>query len=365
MRFSKLPLLSAAALAFFTMATSAQNDNSLPNLSDAVPSQASSKSAAAAKKTSSDTTGSSNDDSSSKTTAKSSGPSPTAKITGSGSSASSGSVPVITGGGSATGGGGLPKGLPTLSGAFVIVAPSVPPTADAPFMRVSNMPEGTVFIVVGAILGFLAISVLLWRGLVAWSLHRSVKRAALQQNMTDTKALFRSPAAPFYQYKDRESTLSLGGLGKSSKKNARPTTAPGAQSQGSLFFSPTAGAAGAGVNMPGNRGSNYLPAGYYAAGAAQPGNGQGMAHIGHGNGTSISMSNLGPARDGYARARSVGPSPPGSPAFNAHAASSSTLNLNQIPGDQRAPSVFLDDLFDSEGGPPLPGHQANGSQHRF
>lgn len=370
MKLSQLPLLSAAAISLFAMSASAAS-STLPNLSNALSSQAASKSAESVKATASidSTTSADNTDSTSanKITSTSTGPSPTAKITGSGSAATSGTVPSITGGGTATSGGALPSGLPTLSGAFQIVAPSVPPTADAPFMQVSNLPEGTVFIVVGAILGFLAMSVLLWRGLVAWSLHRSVKRAAMQQNMSDTKALFRTPAPPLYSYKDRESTISLAGLGHKSKKNARPTTAPGITPSASLFFSPTAGAAGAGLNNPGNRGSNYLPAGYYAAGASQPGNGQGMAHIGHGNGNSISLSNLGPARDGYARARSIGTSPPGSPAFNGHnhAASSSTLNLNQIPGDQRAPSVFLDDLFDSEGGPPLPGQHPNGSQHRF
>jgi hypothetical protein len=38
-------------------------------------------------------------------------------------------------------------------------------------------------------------------------------------------------------------------------------------------------------------------------------------------------------------------------------ASSSTLNLNQgHGGEQRAPSAYLEDLFDGEG-PPVPGHQ--------
>jgi hypothetical protein len=394
MKFSRLPLLSAAALCFFAMSTSAADAGPPPNLSGAISSQEAAKSAAAAatagntgntgntgdagntgKAGKTDTknnakptpaSGKNTDSNSAQTTdAKSTGPSPSGVITGSGSQApTTGSIPVITGGSSATNGGALPTGLPTLAGAFKVIPPTVPPTVDAPFMRVSTLPEGTVFIVVGAILGFLAMSVLLWRGLVAWSLHRSVKRAAMQQNMSDTKALFRTPAAPFYQYKDRESTISLGGLGHKSRKSGRPSTAQGSASQSALFFSPTAGAAGAGMNSTGNRGSNYLPAGYYAAGAAQPGNGQGMAHIGNGN--SISLSNLGPARDGYARARSIGPSPPGSPAFNAHAASSSTLNLSQFPADhQRAPSAYLDDLFDSENGPPAPGLHVPGSQHRF
>jgi len=152
----------------------------------------------------------------------------------------------------------------------------------------------------------------------------------------------------------------LGGMGsKSGRKSARPSTATGLGNQ-SLFFSPTAGANG--LANPGNRASSYLPAGYYAAGASQLGNGQGMAHVGSTN-PGISLSNLGPSRDGYARTRSVGPSPPGSPYINA-IPSSSTLNLSQAPGDQRAPSAYLDDLFDSESSPPMPGHRRNPSGPR-
>ena len=219
-------------------------------------------------------------------------------------------------------------------------------------------------------------SVVLWRGLVAWSLHRSVKRAAAAQYNPDTKTLFRTPPAPFYKYSDRESTISLGALGaKNAKKGGRPPTAPSAASASSLFFSPTAGAASAGgLANPGNRGSNYLPAGYYAAGASQPGNGLGMTHIGQGHGAAISLSNLGPARDGYARARSMGTTPPDSPAFrpqssglhgHSYGASSSTLNLNR-DGETRAPSAYLDDLFDGENAPPVPGHgRHESSPHRF
>lgn len=293
-------------------------------------------------------------------------PTTAAVITGSGSSAAtSASIPAISGT-SATGDGAL-TGLPTLTGGFVIVAPSVPPTANAPYMQTSKLPEGTVFIAVGAILGFLAMSVLLWRGLVAWSLHRSVKRAALHQNMSDTKALFRTPAAPapFYKYSDRDSTISLSGLGhKGGKKGGRPITSQAGASTGNLFFSPTAGAAGAGLANPGNRGSNYLPAGYYAAGASAPGNGSGHVSLG---GPGISLANLGPQSQGYSRAKSVGPSPPDSPRIHAeggrpHMASSSTLNLNQgYGGSERAPSAFLDDLFDGENAPPVPTHQRHHS----
>lgn len=265
------------------------------------------------------------------------------------------SVPVITGASTVDTATSDDNDYPTLAGAYV--RPSVPPTLNAPFMKQSELPEGTVFIIVGAILGFLAMSVMLWRGLVVWSLHRSIERAAVQQNVSTAKSTFQTPPAPFYAFKDRESALSVAGMGsKSNRKSARPSTATGVTNQ-SLFFSPTAGATGAGV--PGNRASSYLPAGYYAAGAAQLGNGQGMAHVGT-NSPGISLSNLGPSREGYAKTRSVGPSPPGSPYINA-IPSSSSLNLSQPPGGQRAPSAYLDDLFDGEASPPPPNHRRNTS----
>jgi hypothetical protein len=228
------------------------------------------------------------------------------------------------------------------------------------------MPDGSVFIVVGAILGFMAMSVLLWRGLVAWALHRSVKRAALAQHtaMSDTKTLFRTPGPPppeSYKYKDREPTISLGPLGnkggKKEKKGSRSTPAAGVGAgagNGNLFFSPTAGAASASLANTGNRGSNYLPAGYYAAGAAQAGAGQ--SHVTLGHQPAISLSNL-QQTQGYPRGSRLGETPPDSPANGAQ--SSSTLNqYTGYGGQERAPSTYLEDLFGGENGPPVPGrHQ--------
>ena len=366
MRLSRRsPLLaSAVAVSLFTMANAATTTSAtaaLPNLSTATQTTASTAAASTTASTDSATTSASGSAAASSgsaaATTGSSGSSSIVSITGSGSTGGT-NVPTIT---STTVDPGL-TGLPTLSGAYSIVSPSVPPTANAPYMQTSNLPEGTVFIVVGAILGFMAMSVVLWRGLVAWSLHRSVKRAASQQNMSDTKAHFRAPGpppAPFYKYSDRDSTISLSGLGaKGGRKNARPVTAAGNSS--GLFFSPTAGAAGAGLSAPGNRGSNYLPAGYYAAGASAPAGGAGLVPIGHG--PSISMTNLGPQAGGYGRARSMGTSPPDSPGLTTdsrHMASSSTLNLNQgYGGQERAPSAYLEDMFDDSALPP-PGHMGH------
>jgi hypothetical protein len=357
----KTPLLSTAlAVSLLAMESAAASTaTTLPNLSSAVAAQSSSAAAQTGGTTDTGSTGTTN---TAQTSEGKSLQSSSVIITGSGSTAAStGSIPVITGGNTGTTGGALPTGLPTLSGAYSIVAPSVPPTANAPYMQTSNLPEGSVFIAVGAILGFFGFSVLMWRGLVAWSLHRSVKRAAQHQNMAaDTKALFRAPPAPFYKYSDRDSTISLSGLGhKGGKKGNRPSTA-GAASSSSLFFSPTAGAAGVGLANPGNRGSNYLPAGYYASGAAAPGNSQ--SHIpmgGQSHGSVISLSNLGP-QQGYNRARSFDHGVPDTPPYASQAGmtSSSTLNLNRgYGGEERGPSAYLDDLFDGEEPLPLPGHQ--------
>ncbi|TVY90433.1 hypothetical protein LAWI1_G001577 [Lachnellula willkommii] len=347
-------LLSAAVAVSFLVVGTLADDTSLPNLSTATETTADSQTASTASNTGTAT------DSAATTTGGSTTQATTAVITGGStdSDTSTGSIPSITGDATSTDS-GLPSGLPTLSGQYKIVAPSVPPTANAPYMQSSTLPEGTVFIAVGAILGFMAMSVLLWRGLVAWSLHRSVKRASLQQNMSDTKALFQAPVPGVYKnYHDRDSTISLSGIGGGGKRGKRDTKTPAAPhgaSSTSLFFSPTAGAA---HSTPGNRASTYLPAGYYAAGAAQT-----PSHIslgGGGGGPGISLSNLGPQSAGYGRARSIGPSPPNSPSLRGsrHMASSSTLNLNQgYGGEQRAPSAYLEDLFDGEGGPPVPGHQ--------
>lgn len=278
---------------------------------------------------------------------------PAATITGSGTTGDATGAISITAIGTATGGGGL-TGLPKISGVIQPVTATVPPTANAPFMQQSSLPDGTVFIIVGAILGFMALSVILWRALVAWSLHRSVKRAALHQtSMADTKALFRAPAppAPFYSnYSDRESKISLSGLGggtPGNKKGAR-STASGTADRGSLFFSPTAGAAGAGLSAAGNRGSGYLPAGYYPSGTGVASNNNSMQQPG------ISLSTLrSDSRGGYGRARSSPPESPylGGAGEDRHMQSSSTLNLSQgYGGNERAPSAYLEDLFDSEGG---------------
>jgi len=330
-------LATALAVSFFAMpsvaaSATAAAETGLPNLSSAAASEASAASAAATT-SKSDTTGSGT------TGASSSGATSTDSVV-----SITASLPTSTEVGA--------TGLPTLSGGVSIVTPVVPDTSNAPFMQQSSLPEGTVFIVVGAFLGFLAMSVLLWRGLVSLSLRRSVKNAG-KHNPTDQKPFFKEPAPPkFYNYADRGSSLSIAGIGKGGKRHSKAPTNPASTSTTNLFFSPTS-VAGAGINsQPGHRGSNYLPAGYYAAGAAAAANGQSTTQIGGNNHNSISLSNLVPQAQGYSRTRSMGPSPPDSPHFGPapHTRSSSTLNLSQNPGEVRAPSAYLEDLFDGESG---------------
>ncbi|OAQ99714.1 hypothetical protein LLEC1_02721 [Akanthomyces lecanii] len=239
--------------------------------------------------------------------------------------------------------GGL-TGLPTLTGVQPIPtypAPAVPDTKDAPFMQSSSAPEGTVFIAVGAILGAFFLAVLIWRAIVSLLLHRSVERASKAQYVANSKkssTAFPAPPAPFYKYTDQESTRSLGQSTRP-RANRRSTRGPDLSndpSQSNLFFSPTASNSGA----AGNRGSTYLPSGFYAAGSAA---------TSHQQGQSISMSNLNPVSGQYANGsrNNLNGSPPESPLFHARRdASTSSINLaTPLQPGQRAPSAYLEDLL--------------------
>jgi hypothetical protein len=293
-------------------------------------------------------------------------------------------------------------GLPTIAG-YDTPKMKVPDTAGASFMQKSDLPDGTVFICVGAILAFLAAAVLAWRGLVAWSLHRSVKRAAMAQNMADMKAMTAVPGKKrgMYNVVGANSTMSLDhlsaapiGSSKTSKPFAQaPGGTPPGKSASSLFFSPTAGGT-TGLRDSVNRSSNYLPAGYYATGNAAPAQGSPMTHIG-GQGHNLSAHSL--ASPGNRFSHRSGISPPGSPSlppsrgtydrappsrdglsmYNRNSIATlgtprdtrsgvyghghgnenmSQLSLN-VPGGTsvaggRAPSAYLEDLFENHGSGP-------------
>ena len=348
MRLRILALLLTAASVTLVQAQNNNGDTpqNLPNLDDtSSASKSGSSSSRTTASSASKTDSSSNSGSSSKTSAPATTNAP---ITGAPSlSTRTKSYDGIT-------------GAPTLSGVFSYPPPSVPPTAQAPFMQKSTLPQGTVFIAVGAALGFLFSLFLLWRCMVAWSLHRSVKRAnnpyytKLQKKFKlgneSHDAMLAGPNAPFYKQRPG-SSMSLDPLNGSATNK---TPYKGNQNTGSLFFSPTAGT---GMHSShGNRHSTggYLPAGYYAAGASAVGGG--LA----GDGRPISMADFTgntPQAQGYQR---TGPSPPGTPSISSHptepygrlntSAGLSTHSLgNRSEG--RAPSAYLDDLFDY---PPVP-----------
>ncbi|TQV91049.1 CSI2 protein [Cordyceps javanica] len=239
-------------------------------------------------------------------------------------------------------------GLPTLTGIAAIPTyppPAVPDTKDAPFMQSSSAPEGTVFIAVGAILGAFFLAVLIWRGIVSLLLHRSVERASKAQHFANMKksssskaaTAFPAPPAPFYKYTDQDSTRSLGqNTRRTNRRSMRGPDPASDPNQSTLFFSPTAANSGTG----GNRGSAYLPSGFYAAGSAA---------ASHQQGQSISLSNLNPVSGQYANGsrNTLNGSPPESPMFNARRdASTSSINLAApLQPGQRAPSAYLEDLL--------------------
>ncbi|GIZ49373.1 hypothetical protein CKM354_001240300 [Cercospora kikuchii] len=287
-------------------------------------------------------------------------------------------------------------GLPTIAGAGVPEI-GVPYTANAPFMQKSSMPEGTVFIAVGAVLAFLGACVLAWRGLVAWSINRSVKRAALASIRGEKHGAWGgsqgySTKSAYYKEYEAGSSMSLDHLtanGKTQKPGKhddshRHSSAPPA----GLFFSPTAQASNraSSYTVDNNRSSAFLPAGYYASPSAD-------APAGGRNSTVIGGSHLAP----YARNSHIGgasPSPPGSPnptlpgsrsTTNFHGdsraglrtasrgppsrdgygggrgshlythPSSSSLAVGQSQSDlpgQRAPSAIFDDMLDVHGNGP-------------
>lgn len=257
-------------------------------------------------------------------------------------STSSSTTTTTTGTNTATTSTGTALSSSTSSSLTDIPTATVPPTSNAPYMQVSSLPEGTVFIAVGAALGLIGLSVLIWRAMVAWSVNRSVRKAAYQQTKPDMAAaavLRRSSRRKSHRRsgtsgrrrsrrETRGVSMNMEKLSRSDRQSHVSTKTPGTQS--SLFFSPTAGA---GSHQSLNRASTFLPAGYYAAGNTAIG--------------SHSQVNLGRSPPGT-------PTAPPSRGFDAPfnrtshhmGASTSSLNLN-APPQGRVPSAYLEDLFDS------------------
>ncbi|KAK9366264.1 hypothetical protein V1509DRAFT_630253 [Lipomyces kononenkoae] len=238
----------------------------------------------------------------------------------------------------------------TTSSTIIYPTPTIPVTSNNPFSTTSNAPEGTVFIAVGSVIGGIALAILGWRALVAYSLHKSLKSssAAYVSEPKGTSSGYgggsgggffggKRQNAPGFYATGAGSSMSLDQLTSTGRavNNARPISAYddigipryGPSFNTSTFYSPTAGAMGMsnpmGNAVPGagtNRSSTYLPSGYYG--------------VKHGAASSASLS---------ARYSSV-PQNQRAPSPGAPLRTESSLAVPQQ--GQRVPSAYLDDLLD-------------------
>ncbi|KAJ5952468.1 uncharacterized protein N7479_010881 [Penicillium vulpinum] len=217
---------------------------------------------------------------------------------------------------------------------------TIPPIANAPYMKESSAPEGTVFIAVGAALGLIGLTLLAWRAMVAWSVNRSVRRAAVLHASENKRLLRGSRKKRSVPYSAAPvADVSLEKLGAATRASYKPNRASTTNS--GLFFSPTAGGGPAGshsnlhaTGSTGNRGSTYLPAGYYAAAStSHPAASAERPYSPNPALSSPSLPPVGVYHDSHNQRQSYA------------AASTSSLNLNQAP-QGRAPSAYLEDLFE-------------------
>jgi len=260
----------------------------------------------------------------------------------------------------------LTGSVPTIAGVGPVTQ-IVPDTAGAPFMQKSNLPEGSVFIIVGAILGFMGMAILAWRLIIAWSLRKLYQRAqeleelemeeASDVNNDADRSVQRAAKRDYTDLKEKPnrkgvygkggdplSTVSLDRLNPSHRTSEPPRLSrsshgrppaganPAAARNSNLFFSPTAGAGT--HSMPSssplstNRSSTFLPAGYYSSpSASSPAGGAATTVLGSGppplpTDAPSRLSHLNPlssgaARAGYTAQRNFGPSPPASPVLPA------------------------------------------------
>jgi hypothetical protein len=132
--------------------------------------------------------------------------------------------------------------LPTLPGGFNYPPPTVPPTAGAPYLRPSPLPQDFIFIIVGAAIAFVAFLILAWRIGSAWSINHSFKKHA-DMHYTPLPEMKKAVAAPSSHH------LNDLKLPRNFSQSANS----------SLFFSPTAEAAKFNQRPT----SQYLPAGHY------------------------------------------------------------------------------------------------------
>ncbi|KAK9376462.1 uncharacterized protein V1513DRAFT_395406 [Lipomyces chichibuensis] len=243
----------------------------------------------------------------------------------------------------------LPHLSTTASSTSTYPTPIIPVTNNNPFSKESNAPEGTVFIAVGSVIGGIALAILGWRGLVAYSLHKSLKASSAAYTSEPKGTGTPSGRGGFFGSKRQKagafyatgagSALSLDQLTSTGRaiNNARPISAyddigmprTGPSFNTSTFYSPTAGAMGMSApignalsGLGTNRSSTYLPSGYYG--------------VNNGASSSASLS---------VRYSSV-PQNHRAPSPGAILRAEPSLAVPQQ--GQRVPSVYLDDLLDSD-----------------
>ncbi|KAI1614472.1 hypothetical protein EDD37DRAFT_115779 [Exophiala viscosa] len=139
--------------------------------------------------------------------------------------------------------------FPTLSGGYNYPAPTVPPTAGAPYLASSQLPENFVFIVVGAALASVALLIFVWRVVMSWSINRAFKRDA--RSGAAGGAVSYTPLAE--DLKKNPAAQSGHDMTDLSKLPRSFSNVP------SLFFSPTAEVAKQSQRPP----SQHLPSGHY------------------------------------------------------------------------------------------------------
>ena len=260
----------------------------------------------------------------------------------------------------------LTGSVPTIAGVGPVTQ-IVPDTSRAPFMQKSNLPEGSVFIIVGAILGFMGLAILAWRLIIAWSLRKLYQRAqeleelemeeASDINNQADRSVQRAAKRDYTDLKEKPnrkgvygkggdplSTVSLDRLNPSHRTSEPPRLSrsshgrpvvganPAAARNSNLFFSPTAGAGThstpSASPFPTNRSSTFLPAGYYSSPSASSAAGGAPTTVIGGTPPPLPsdapsrLSHLNPlssgaARAGYTAQRNFGPSPPASPVLPA------------------------------------------------
>ncbi|KIX93880.1 uncharacterized protein Z520_10505 [Fonsecaea multimorphosa CBS 102226] len=140
--------------------------------------------------------------------------------------------------------------LPTLPGGFNYPPPTVPPKAGAPYLASSKLPENFVFIVVGAVLGFVAVLIIGWRILMSWSINRSFRRDA---SSGAGSGVAYTPLADIKKNPAIQSSHDMADLSKLPRSFS---------SVPSLFFSPTAEVAKQ-SQRPTSSQNTHLPAGHY------------------------------------------------------------------------------------------------------